>query len=240
MINKIVIAAAGKGTRMGALTKGKSKHLVEIAGKPFLHYALENVVNAGFEQIILVVGHDKERMEDSIKKTDFPVTLVNQEQFLGPEEYGSACPIKAAEEFLSGEQFISINGDDLYGADDLKRFRVEDEWIYVGGIHSDHPEDFGVLNVGEDDMLQSIEEKPKKPSSDLINTSLFKFTSEIFPAVKSLTVSPRGEYELTDAVTALAQQGKVKVKRMKEYWLPLGRPEHVLEISNHLKQEGRA
>lgn len=240
MINKIVISAAGKGTRMRELARSKPKHLIEVAGKPFLYYALENIVNAGYEHLILVVGHEKEKMEEFLKKYPFPATLVNQEQFLGPEEYGTACPIKAAESFVAGEQFVSVNGDDLYGVEDLKRFRVEDEWNYIGGIHSDHPEQFGVLNVGQDDLLKHIEEKPKVPQSDLVNTSLFKFTAEIFAAVKGLSVSSRGEYELTDAVNELARQNKVKVRRMRDYWLPFSRPEHVLEISNHLKNEGRA
>lgn len=240
MINKIVIAAAGKGTRMKQLANGKPKHLIEVAGKPFLQYLLENVVEAGFEHIILVVGHEKEQMEQFINKTTFPITLVNQEEFLGAEEYGTACPIKVVEAFIEDAQFVSINGDDLYGVEDLRRFRVEDEWNYIGAIHSDHPEDYGVVNFTDEDTLISIEEKPQNPSSDLINTGMFKFTREIFHEVKGLSVSSRGEYELTDAVSQLARQGKVKVKRLKEYWLPLGRPEHVLTLSEHLKKLGRA
>ncbi len=225
---------------MMGLANGKPKHLIEVAGKPFLQYSLENVMEAGFEHIILVVGHEKEKMEEFINKNAFPITLVNQEEFLGPEEYGTACPIKVVKEFMEGEQFVSINGDDLYGAEDLKRFRVEDEWNYIGGIHSDHPEDFGVLNVNTDEFLVSVEEKPKMPASDLINPGLYKFTQDIFSEVNSLTVSPRGEFELTDAVNALARKGRVKVKRIKDYWMSLGRPEHILSLTEFLKKIGRA
>ena len=64
MINKVVIPAAGKGTRMLDLAKNKPKHLINVLDKPFLYYVLKNLQNSGFEEMILIIGHHAEKMEE--------------------------------------------------------------------------------------------------------------------------------------------------------------------------------
>ena len=80
MISKIVIPAAGKGTRMLSLAKDMPKHLINVLDKPFLYYVLENLQEAGFEEMILVVGYHADKMQEfanGIGK-EFPLKLVNQ------------------------------------------------------------------------------------------------------------------------------------------------------------------
>ena len=67
MIKKVVIAAAGQGTRMLELSKDKSKHLINVNQKPFLSYLLDNLIDAGYCEFILVVGFKKELIEDFSK-----------------------------------------------------------------------------------------------------------------------------------------------------------------------------
>ena len=84
MIKKVVIAAAGKGTRMLHLSKDKPKHLIEVNGKPFLSYLLDNLFFAGYKDIVLVVGYMPEIMEAFVKsyitpeKGDFKIEIINQ------------------------------------------------------------------------------------------------------------------------------------------------------------------
>ena len=66
MVTKVVIAAAGQGTRMLGLSKEKSKHLIYVENRPFLAYLMDNLVAAGYHDIILVVGFKKELMENFI------------------------------------------------------------------------------------------------------------------------------------------------------------------------------
>ena len=63
MIKKVLISAAGRGSRMLHLSKDKPKHLIETNGKPFLYYLLNNLKQAGFEEVIMVVGYKKDFME---------------------------------------------------------------------------------------------------------------------------------------------------------------------------------
>jgi dTDP-glucose pyrophosphorylase len=236
MISKVVISAGGKGERMGELSADQPKQLIEVAGRPFISYLLDNLVHAGAEQIILVVGHKKEAWTSFLSSLPFEITIVDQSVALG-EKYGTACPIEAVEPLIGKESFISVNGDNLYSVPDLKRLFTDDGYIYVAGMEHEHPERFGVIIKNDDGLVERIVEKPSDPASNLINTGLYKFTPDIFPIVKNLTPSPRHEYEITDAINQLAAQGKVRLHRLRDYWQDFGRPEDIEVFERFIKEE---
>lgn len=259
---KIVISAAGKGTRMLHLTKHKPKHLIKIRSKPFLYYLLKNIKKAGFFDIILVVGYKGEQIKEFLESPWYPdlfgkvkfaakdrsklvytfskpkykITVINQFEILGTKKYGTACPLMAAEEAISREDFVSICGDNLYSSKDLKAFKIDDKFNYISGLEQIHPERYGTLIV-EDGYLTKIEEKVKRPKSNIINTGLYKFTPEIFKAIGKIKPSNRGEYELTDAIIMLAKKKKVKVKLIQDYWLDFGNPADIMKLSKFLSQK---
>lgn len=243
MLNKVVIAAAGQGTRMKQLTEKKSKHLIEVNQKPFLSYLLDNLKKAGYEDITLVVGHESELMEKFLKDYGYKAKIINQFKILGPKEkiYGTACPLMCIKDI--NEQFIYLVGDNIYSVEDLKAINIEDEFNYVAGLKNDHPENFGVLIPfdavqGKEDkeFLKEIIEKPKDFVGDLINVSLYKFTPEIFEKIYKIEKSPRGEYEITDAVSLLAKEKKVKIKKINDFWMDFGKPEDVKKFENFLEK----
>lgn len=237
MLKKALVLAAGKGTRMLQLSKDKPKHLIDINGKPFLYYLLKNLKEAGFKEVVMVVGYKKFVMEEFLEeyKNEFNLTLVNQFEILGKERYGTACPLECVKDILGNESFITVYGDNLYSVEDLKNFNIDDEYSYVAGMHHEQPQDYGVLQVDQDGFLKEIIEKPKEPVGNLINTGPFKFTPEIFKYLDKIEKSPRGEYEIVDVINFLAQEKKVKVKEIKGTWLDLGKPDDVQKIANHIK-----
>lgn len=239
MIKKVVVAAAGQGTRMLHLTKYKSKHLIKVLKKPFLVYLLDNILKAGYRDLILVVGYKKEKMEEFLKKYRYKVKVINQFEILGgkDKEYGTACPLKCVRELVGKENFLMVNGDNLYSVKDLRAFGIEDKYNYVAGFHHLKPEKYGVLTT-ENGFLKKIIEKPKKYVGNLINTGLYKFTPQIFEKISQVKISPRGEYELVDAVNLLAKEKKVKVREVKDYWLDLGNPADIIKLCQFLKKNG--
>jgi dTDP-glucose pyrophosphorylase len=252
MIKKVVISAAGRGTRMLDLSRDRPKHLIEVGGRPFLYYLLSNLKKAGLEEMIMVVGYKKEVMEEFIKKyqDEFNLKVVNQFEILG-DKYGTACPIECVEGLIS-EDFISVNGDNFYSVESLKQMNIKDDFIYVAGLKHNEPEKYGVLipdsngSLGLDqnkylDEIQShylyrIIEKPKEPVGELVNIGLYKFTPEIFSAVKKINLSPRGEYELTDAISLLAKEKKVKIKMVGGYWLDFGKPDDIKIVEEFIRE----
>ncbi len=234
---KVVIAAAGQGTRMQHLSKNKSKHLIKVNKKPFLSYVLDNLLKAGYKEFILVVGYHSDLMKDFLKNNGYEATVVDQFEILGPKEkmYGTACPLMCTKDILGKDQFLYISGDNLYSVEDLKEMKIEDKYNYVAGLEHENPEKYGVLVKGEGDFLEKIVEKPKQFIGNLINAGMYKFTSDVFEELPKIKKSPRGEYEITDVVSLLAKGKKVKIKIIKDYWKDFGNPGDVPKLSKFLK-----
>jgi len=234
MIKKVVIAAAGQGKRMLHLTKNKSKHLIEVFKKPFLTYLLDNLFQAGFKELILVVGYKSERVKEFLKEYGHNVIIVDQFKILGKKEYGTACSLKCVESIIGKEDFLMVYGDNLYSVKDLQSFKREDSYNWVAGIFHQKPEKYGVLKV-ENQFLKEVVEKPKNFVGNLINTGLYKFRPEIFKKIYEIRPSERGEYELPDAINLLAKEKKVKVKEIQDYWFDFGNPADIIKLSQFLK-----
>ncbi len=261
-IKKVVIAAAGQGTRMLELSKDKSKHLIQVKERPFLAYLIDNLLLAGYRELILVVGFKnglmsefakKYKAPNGIKKSDYQISVVNQCDILGPKEkeYGTACPVKCVKDMVAEDSFIYLYGDNLFSVNDLKAMAIEDKFCYVAGLKHKNPEKYGVLmparhsfatgDAGErdgEDFLEEIIEKPQEFVGDLINAGLYKFTSEVFDKISQIKKSPRGEYEITDVISFLAKEKKVKIIEIKDYWLDFGNPEDIKKVAEFLDKNG--
>lgn len=227
---KAVILAAGKGVRMMPITETIPKVLIEVNGKPFLYYLLTLLKKAGYSDFGIVVGYKGGMVKDFLEKYGFKATLINQE-----EQLGTGHAVSLAKDFVNNENFIVVVGDNLWSVEDLKEFNIEDDYCYISAIKTDTPEKYGVL-VAKDDFLIGIIEKPKEFVGDLINTGLYKFTPEIFTALKKTGKSPNGEYQLTDAIIVLAKENKVKVKKIKDFWKDFGKPEDIQDVEKFLKK----
>lgn len=247
MITKVVIAAAGQGTRMLELSKNKSKHLIEVKNRPFIAYLMDNLLMAGYSELILVVGFKNELMEEfvknytppaDLKKEDYKITIVNQCEILGSKEkmYGTVCPLMCTKEIIGSEPFLFIFGDGLYSPEDLKAMDIDDNYSYVAGISSNHPEKYGVLFCDGNGFLIKKIEKPKEFVGNLIDPGLYKLTSEIFKYIYKVEKSARGEYELSDALNLLAKEKLLKIKKI-ESWHDFGNPEDVKKMSKFLEYE---
>lgn len=230
MIKKIVIMAAGKGVRMMPLTKTIPKSLIKINSRPFLYYLIRNIKKAGIIDFAIIIGHKGEMIKKFLKKYGFKATLITQKKRLG-----TGHALMQAESFVGNENFIVLGGDNLWSEKDLKRMVKDDKMNYIGGIESKEPEIYGVL-VSSNSYLKEIVEKPKKFIGNIVNTGLYKFTPEIFNALKKIKKSSRGEYELTDAVTFLAKKKRVKIIKMRDFWLDLGKKSDIKNIEKFLRR----
>ena len=243
MVKKVVIAAAGQGTRMLGLSADRSKHLILVKNRPFLAYLLDHLVLAGYSDIILVVGFKKELMDNfkkdylaSSNNSEIKIEIVDQCDILGSKEkeYGTACPVKCVRNIVGNEDFIYVFGDNLFSVADLKSMDNNDNFCYVAGIKQDHPEKYGVLIKDGGDFLEKIVEKPKENLGNVINAGLYKFTPEILKKLSLIKKSERGEYEITDAISLLSEEKKVKIKIIKDYWIDFGCPADIEKLSKFL------
>lgn len=230
-MRQVVILAAGKGVRLKPFTDTKPKPLVDINDRPFIHYIFKNLESAGFERVFLVVEYLKEQIIEYVDNHNFSFDVVIVEQ---GEPLGTGHAVKVVEGLVQGN-FVVINGDDLFSVKDLSKINLDDNYSYIFGGEHPNPQNFGVLEI-EGDFLIGIQEKPKNPATNIINLGLYKFTSEIFEAIDKIEKSPRGEYELTDAIMFLVQKRKMKVLKVEGYCFTLGCPDDIPILENFLKE----
>jgi glucose-1-phosphate thymidylyltransferase len=230
---KGVILAGGSGTRLHPLTKVTSKQLLPVFDKPMIYYPLTTLILAGVEEILVIT-----RPEDS---SSFKQLLGDGSQFGISISYaqqdkpaGLAQAPLIAEEFLSGEGFCLILGDNfLYGSGLGRRLGAlnNTEGATVFGYQVSDPSQYGVIEVDSNGNAISIEEKPNEPKSDLAIPGLYFFDNKIVEICKALKPSARGELEITDALKEYMNHGllSVEVLPIGTAWLDMGSFESLLE-----------
>lgn len=235
----IVIAAAGKGTRLQSYTTDTPKHILPIAGRPFLYYLLDAINTARFRRCIIVGGYHYDKLVTAIHHYSAPdgdTELITIDQFakLGATSYGTACPLLAAKDILQGDRFVYTMGDHLLSSEALERMQMSTSQMLLAAVEHTQPERFGVVEIDDHHGLIRIVEKPTQPTSQLVNVGLYTLTSEIFPTLKNLPASARQEYEITDALNQLAEHATIRVVPLPGPWLDLGRPEDITALEQFI------
>jgi glucose-1-phosphate thymidylyltransferase len=239
---KALIAAGGRGTRLRPITHTRNKHLIPIANKPILRYALDYVIEAGITEVGLIVNPDYDDVEAIFgdgESLGLKITYLPQ---LAP--LGLAHCVKIAKEFIGDDSFVFYLGDNMV-VGGIKRFMDEFESrgsnCHLALARVKDPERFGVPEI-VGDRIVSIEEKPQAPKSHFAVAGIYFYDSSIFEAVENIEPSARGELEISDAHQYLLDKGKaVTFSEITGWWKDTGLPEDLLEanrlILDHVEAE---
>jgi len=235
---KAVVLAAGLGTRMRPLTFTKSKFLLPVAGKPALDHVLLLLKNAGISEVAMVVGYGKEQIME--RYGDGSGLGVRLEYLHQRELLGTANAVSIAEEFVSDENFLVMNGDTLVDQESLnlllKHYEKVKSNAAFGGVMAtievEEPEQFGIVFL-DGDRVTEIVEKPKKVKSKLANAGVYIFSPEIFDTIKKTKKSKRGEYELTASIQIMINKGKKILVSPLNLWADIGRPWDLLVANEY-------
>jgi bifunctional UDP-N-acetylglucosamine pyrophosphorylase/glucosamine-1-phosphate N-acetyltransferase len=218
-----IILAAGLGTRLRPHTLTTPKPLLPVRGRPILDWAL-GALPAQVDRLIVVVHYLADQIRAYLQQqTRFPAwEAVTQEV---PRGTGDALRLCRAT--VRSDRFLVLNGDDLYGARDLAALAACPAGLLVHAV--DEPRRFGIAFLRPDGTLERLVEKPELEGRRLANTGAYLFPREVFAT--ELTLSARGEYEITDYVSALAARQPVQVVQAR-FWLPIGTVEVWQEAQN--------
>jgi NDP-sugar pyrophosphorylase family protein len=229
---KAVILAAGKSTRTYPLTLTGPKPLLPLLNRPLLEYNLD-VLRPQVDGFVLVVGYFAEMIRDRFGEVyeGTPIEYVYQ-----AEQRGTADAVLTAEGSIEGD-FLVLNADDIYFKGDVAAV-AESPGNAVLGAGVGDPGRFGIL-VAEGQNLREIVEKPEGSVSGLANAGLYRFSRRIFEHLKKVEPSPRGEYELVDAITALAANSAVRVMESAKGFLSVGTAADLLEAQKALWPGGQ-
>lgn len=229
---KALITAGGHGTRLRPITHTQNKHLIPIANKPILSYALEYVKEAGIREVGIITNQEGSEVRDMYgdgKKLGISITYIPQEK-----PAGLADCVRIAEPFIGDEPFVFYLGDNII-VGGIKRF-ISEFYTNKSNCHLvlakvPDPERFGVPEI-KDNRIVRIEEKPKKPKSDYAVTGIYIYDSSIFKAVNAIRPSARGELEISDAHQYLIDKGlTITFSEITGWWKDTGKPNDLLEAN---------
>jgi len=212
MIEKGIILAGGKGTRMSPLTKAVNKQLLPIYDKPLIFYPLSILMLAKIKDILIIVNKGQ---LDQFKK------LIPNGNYLGIKiTYKEQdTPKGLPDAFVLGEEFIGksnvalILGDNFFYGQNLSANLINSAKLKKGArvlLHKvSRPELFGVAKINNKNKIISIKEKPKKHLSDLAITGLYFFDNRVVTYAKKLKPSKRGEVEIVDLLNRYKKTGNL-------------------------------
>jgi glucose-1-phosphate thymidylyltransferase len=202
-----LIPAAGRGTRLGEHTEMQPKGLVEIAGRPLLAHVFETAVEAGADELIVVIGYEGAQIIDQFGDSfsGVPITYVHQR-----EQLGLGHAVRQAEPYINGSMLL-LNGDNVFAGSVSQVVTAADAEdvdgvLAVEDVSRAVAKTTGVLEL-DGDRVTDLVEKPNDPPSTLVTTGCYVLPEDIFHACALLRPSADGEYQLSEAVGLLVQAG---------------------------------
>jgi len=207
---KGIVLAGGTGTRLYPLTKVTNKHLLPVYNKPMIYCPLQTLLKAGIKNILIVSGPDHAghflKLLRSGKEFGAVFTYEIQE-----EAGGIGQALSLAKDFVGDDKCVVILGDNIFEEDItpyVKEFERQKEGarIFLKEVSEEDAKKFGIALVDEKKVTY-VEEKPKKPKSNLAMTGLYMFDSKVFEIVRNLKPSWRNEIEITDALDVYVKKG---------------------------------
>ncbi len=237
---KGIVLAGGLGTRLFPLTKITNKHLLPIYEKPMIYYPIETLINAGITDIMIVIGgnHAGDFLRLIGNGKEFGLKHINYTYQEG--EGGIAAALSLAEYFADGEPICVVLGDNIIEKNIIKAvndFKKQKKGAKIMLKEVPDPERFGVAEIVNGKLI-GIEEKPKKPKSNLAVIGIYMYDERVFDIIKTLKPSARGELEITDVNNFYVKEGTMTWEMLKGWWTDAGTFESLLRANILVAQTG--
>jgi glucose-1-phosphate thymidylyltransferase len=222
---KGLILAGGTATRLFPLTIVTNKHLLPIYDRPMIYYPLETLAGMGIREVLVIVGGKSvgdvvELLGDG---AHFGLSLTYRYQ---RGALGIAHAIGLAREFVGGDAFCCVLGDNILNGPELEPLAREFEAGPWGAgtllYRVPDPERFGVAELDAGGQVVGFEEKPEAPKSDLIPIGVYFLRPDAFDVIDTLAPSGRGELEITDVLNHYIPQGGLYAPRYEGHWADAG------------------
>lgn len=237
---KGLILAGGTGSRLHPLTYAVNKHLLPVYDKPMIYYPLSTLMLAGMQDFVIV---------------STPQALPQLQALLGDGSQwgvrfsyvaqnrpgGIAEGFRVAANELEGHKIALILGDNIFYGDGLPK-RVQEavkleHGATVFAYEVSDPHGFGVIEIDQEGRPVSLEEKPRKPKSNLIVPGLYFYEEDVLDLAWDLKPSVRGELEITDINRIYLDRGELNVVQMGRgiVWLDGGTHSDLFEASQYIR-----
>ncbi len=228
MITRAILFAAGRGTRLGAITANYPKALLDVGGRPIIVRILDGLAGAGITEVAIVTGHSAGLLEAEVgtgEQSGLRILYIRQVDL-----DGTARALGLCRRFLGDDQFFWSWADILVERANytrvLKTARFADAAVAVNEVAD--PWAGGAVYVDDAMRVTRIVEKPPAGTSTTHwnNAGFGVLGPAIWPAIDRLQPSERGEYELPRAIAAIVDSGvEVRAVPVEGPWFDVGTPE---------------
>lgn len=226
---KAIIPVAGAGTKLRPQSYMQPKALIPLAGKTVISTIIDQLQEAGINEIIFIIGYLGEKIQDYVKNKypDLKAHYVHQ-----VDRQGIGHAIRLTKNIVNQEEVFVVLGDTICEYDIQEV--VKSPYSMIGVRKVDDPRDFGVAEIGEDGFISHVVEKPQIPRSNMALVGLYKIkeSEQMFQCLENNIrqgLRSHGEYSLTDALDCMIRIG-ARFKAFKvENWFDCGKKETMLE-----------
>jgi glucose-1-phosphate thymidylyltransferase len=221
---KGVILAGGLGTRLFPLTKATNKHLLPVYDRCMIHYAIDNLLRAGIDHILVVTGGPHAGDFLRVLGTGKDLGVKHLEYGYQEGEGGIADALSVAEDFAEGGPTMVVLGDNFTDADLGPAVSGFESGAHLFLKEVPDPRDYGVAVFDETDAsrIAAIEEKPKVPKSKYAVTGFYIYDAGVFEYVRQSEPSARGELEITTVNNFYIEDGLMTWSELDGLWLDCG------------------
>ena len=242
---KGVLLAGGTGSRLHPLTRITNKHLLPIYDRPMIAFAIEALVKAGIEDVMVVTG--------GTHAGEFLRLLSNgDEHGLGRLSYayqdrpgGIAEALGLAARFVGDDRVLVMLADNVFGRSirpTVEAFSRQDKGARILLARVDDPAHLRHLGVAEltgDGRVARIVEKPERPPSELCVTGVYCYGPDVFDVIGRLEPSARGELEITDVNNHYVEAGQMAYDVLEGFWGDAGESiDAYYAVNDHVRQHG--
>ena len=230
---KVIIPAAGEGTRLRPHTITKPKPILPIAGATIIDFIMYEISSIrDLEEVIFIVGYLKDQMIEYLtsKYKDIKLTFVEQKEYKG-----LAHAISLTREYVNdNDKIFIILGDTIFKLN-LSEIVSKNE-NSLGVCEVDNPSRFGVAILNESGVITKLVEKPQEPISNLALTGMYNIVNskELFDAIDYIIandIKTKNEYQLTDALEYMIKQGIIFKTFKLDGWYDCGEKSTMIETN---------
>lgn len=233
---KGILLAGGSGSRLYPLTSVLSKQLLPVYDKPMIYYPLSTLMLLSIRDILIIsTARDIPNIRELLK--DGTQIGINISYMIQDTPNGIAEALILGKDFIGNDDICLILGDNIFymGAQirDLLTAINKNPGAVICTYHVSDPQRFGVAITGKNEMVLSLEEKPKRPKSNLAVTGLYFYKNDAINKTLNLKPSSRGELEITDLNIKYLYEKRLKAFRMVRgtAWLDAGTPDSLIEAA---------
>ena len=221
-MKQCVILVGGLGTRLGAITQQVPKPLVDVGGKPFLAWVVDEIARHGFEEIVLLSGYRAEQFEamaDYIRGLGLRVV-----HSVEPAPAGTAGALTYARDHLD-ETFLLMNGDGLFDVNlrDLARPLAPEAMVRLALRVMPNADRYGTVTL-DGDQITAFLEKQATGLPGLINGGIYAMRRAVLDRIGSLPCSLE-----QDIFPGLVAEGRLQGAVFDRPFIDIGIPEALAE-----------